>query len=65
MNEKKFIGRCKPGKFENQVDVGIKREDLEFLLNNLNADGWVNLRLNKGKDSGKPYIEFVQPKTTF
>lgn len=61
MSDKKFIGNCKPGKFPEQIEMGLRKEDVQFLMDNLNDKGWVNLRINKGRDSGKPYCEFIQP----
>jgi hypothetical protein len=59
MADKKFVGSCKPGKFENQVDIGFQQKDLDAMQNAMNEKGWVNVRLNCGKDSGKPYIELI------
>ncbi len=59
MADKKFIGRCKPGKYPEQVDIGLKQEDLDAMQNAMSAAGWVNLRLSKGKESGKPYMELL------
>ena len=64
MTEKQFVGRCKPGKFADQVDIGFTKDDLFKLNSMLNEKGWVNVRLNKGKDSGKPYLEIVVPRET-
>lgn len=57
--DKKFVGRCKPGKYDGQVDVGFTRDDLKLLEQNLNGKGYVNCRVNRGKESGKPYMEIV------
>ncbi len=58
---KKFIGRSKLGKYENQVDIGLQQKDIDLLEESLRngGTGWVNIRVNKGKDSGKPYAEIV------
>jgi len=58
MADKIFVGSCKKGKYENQTDIGFKREDLEKLTANLNAKGYVNARLSYSKE-GKPYMEIV------
>jgi len=58
MADKIFIGSCKKGKYENQTDIGFKREDLEKLTANLNAKGYVNARLSYSQQ-GKPYMEIV------
>lgn len=63
MSDKKFIGSCKPGKFPEQIEIGLRRDDLDFLLQNLNQSGYVNLRINKGRESGKPYCEYLPPTT--
>lgn len=62
MADKTFVGNCKPGKYPDQVDIGFKADDLNLLISSLNERGYVNLRLNKGKESGKPYLELVTPK---
>jgi hypothetical protein len=56
---KQFIGRCKAGKYENQVEIGFTIDDLRKLEESLNEKGWVNIRINKGKESGKVYAEIV------
>jgi hypothetical protein len=62
--EKIFIGRCVTGKYPDQVDIGFTQEHIDKLTQHLNEKGWVNCRVNKGKDSGKPYMEIVvyEPK---
>lgn len=64
MAEKKFIGNCKAGKYPDQVDIGLKTEHIDMLVDAIAASttGWVNLRLSKGKESGKPYIELLESK---
>lgn len=59
--DKVFIGICKPGKYEDQVDIGFKQEHLDKLQEFLDESpsGFVNCRLNKSKSSGKPYMEIV------
>lgn len=59
MADKKFIGRCKPGKYEDQVEIGLTRDDIEKLSNNLNEKGWVNVRVSKSKEKGTPYAEII------
>lgn len=60
-NDKVFIGICKTGKYEDQVDIGFKQEHLDKLQEFLDESpsGFVNVRLNKSKSSGKPYMEIV------
>lgn len=59
MADKKFIGNTKPGKYPDQVESGLQQKDIDLLQANLKDKGWVNIRVNKGKESGKPYIEIV------
>jgi hypothetical protein len=61
MRDKKFVGRSKPGKYPDQVEIGLQQKDLDLLQESLTngGTGWVNIRVNKGKDSGKPYAEIV------
>jgi hypothetical protein len=60
--EKVFVGRCKEGKYPDQIEIGLTKDDLLKLQENLSDKGWVNLRLNKGKTSGKPYLEIPPRK---
>jgi hypothetical protein len=60
MADKIFIGRCKAGKFPDQVDIGFTQKDIDALQANLNDKGWVNARVNKSRDKGTPYMEIVQ-----
>lgn len=64
MATKNFIGNCKPGKYPEQVDIGLKIDDVQKLLEAVQSSstGWVNLRLSKGKESGKPYMELLTPQ---
>ena len=64
MADKIFIGNCKAGKYPDQVDVGFNKEHIDKLYAALNDKGWVNVRVNKGKDSGKPYMEIVPAQAT-
>jgi len=64
MTDKIFVGRCVAGKYPEQVDIGFTKEHLDLLYSHLNEKGWVNARVNKGKDSGKPYMEIVVPELT-
>lgn len=59
MADKNFVGRCKPGKYEDQVEIGFTRDDIQKLFDALNENGWTNLRVSKGKTSGKPYAEII------
>lgn len=59
MADKKFVGRCKPGKFPDQVEIGLTMADIQLLMDNLNEKGYTNVRINKGKESGKPYAEII------
>ena len=59
MADKIFIGNCKAGKYPDQVEIGFTKDHIALLTKHLNEKGWVNARLNKGKDSGKPYLEIV------
>ena len=54
--DKVFIGICKTGKYEDQVDIGFKQEHIDKLQEYLDESpsGFVNCRLNKSKSSGKP-----------
>ena len=64
MADKKFVGRTKEGKYPNQIEIGMQQKDLDLLQSSM-LNGWVNIRINKGKDSGKLYSEIVelnQPK---
>lgn len=58
MADKKFVGRSKSGKYPEQVEIGLQQKDIDLLQENMKS-GWVNIRVNKGKDSGKPYAEIV------
>ena len=64
--EKEFIGYCKPGKYEDQVDIGLSPEHIKRIneLSKQSEKGWVNFRLAKGKTSGKPYMEVVAKSGT-
>lgn len=62
MTDRKFIGNCKPGKFDNQTEIGLQSKDIETLREHLNDRGWVNLRVSKNKE-GKPYCEIILPKS--
>jgi len=57
--EKKFVGRTKLGKYPDQVEIGLQQKDIDLLQANLSQSGWVNIRINKGKDSGKLYSEII------
>lgn len=61
MADKKFIGKTKLGKYPDQVEIGIQQKDIDLLQKELDSKGtgWVNIRMNKGKDSGKLYSEVV------
>jgi len=59
MTDKKFVGRCKPGKFPNQVEIGLTRDDIQKLLDNINEKGFINIRVSKSKDKGVPYAEII------
>lgn len=52
----KFVGNVKAGKFEDTFDIGFSRDHLQFMMEHLNDKGWVNIRMSKGKISGKPYM---------
>jgi hypothetical protein len=58
MAEKKFIGKTKEGKYPDQIEIGIQQKDIDLLQANL-KNGWVNIRINKGRESGRPYSEVV------
>ena len=60
--EKLFVGRCKPGKYPDQIEIGLTRDDIQKLFDALNEKGYTNVRINKGKDSGKPYAEIITPQ---
>ncbi len=59
MADKKFIGRTKEGKYPDQVEIVLQQKDIDLLIANINDKGYVNIRVNKGKESGKPYAEIV------
>jgi hypothetical protein len=59
MADKKFVGRTKLGKYPDQVEIGLQQNDIDLLQANLSQSGWVNIRVNKGKDSGKLYSEII------
>lgn len=59
MEDKKFIGTTKAGKYPDQIEIGLQQKDIDLLQANLSEKGWVNIRINKGKDSGKLYSEVV------
>ena len=61
MADKKFIGKTKLGKYPDQVEIGIQQKDIDLLQQSLTngGTGWTNIRVNKGKDSGKLYSEVV------
>ena len=61
MRDKKFVGRSKPGKYPDQAEIGLQQKDLDLLQESLTngGTGWVNIRVNKGKDTGKPYAEIL------
>jgi len=58
MADKKFIGKTKEGKYPDQIEIGIQQKDIDLLQANL-KNGWVNIRINKGRESGKLYSEVV------
>ena len=60
--EKNFVGRCKPGKYPDQIEIGFTKDDLDKMYAALNEKGWMNTRVNKGKESGKPYMEIITPQ---
>jgi len=62
MADKILIGRTKEGKYPKQVDVGLTRDDVQKLFDNLNEKGWVNIRSSVSK-AGKYYTEILQPKS--
>jgi len=39
--------------------IGLTQADIDLLRANLNDKGYVNVRMNKGKESGKPYAEII------
>jgi|JI8StandDraft_1071087.scaffolds.fasta_scaffold605918_2 predicted transcriptional regulator len=59
MADKRFIGKTKDGKYPDQIEIGLQQKDIDLLQANLSEKGWVNIRINKGKDSGKLYSEVV------
>jgi hypothetical protein len=61
MADKKFVGKTKLGKYPDQVEIGLQQKDIDLLQSNLSQSGWVNIRINKGKDSGKLYSEIINP----
>jgi len=64
MADKKFIGNTKAGKYPDQIEIGLQQKDIDLLQSSLNEKGWVNVRVNKGKESGKPYAEIVTAQAT-
>jgi len=64
MADKKFIGKCSLGKYPDQVEIGLTRDHIQALNEAIDSSttGWINLRINKGKDSGKPYCELLEVK---
>lgn len=64
-DEKDFIGYCKPGKYDDQVEIGLSPEHIKRIvaMGASSEKGWCNLRLSKGKDSGKPYMVILQSKS--
>lgn len=58
MADKKFIGRTKAGKYPDQIEIGLQQKDIDLLQQNL-KNGWVNIRANKGRESGKYYSEII------
>lgn len=59
MADKRFIGKTKDGKYPDQIEIGLQQKDIDLLQANLSEKGWVNIRINKGKDSGKLYSVVV------
>lgn len=58
-NNNKLLGRCevKPNNFGGvETRIGLTRDDLEYLLSNLNEKNWVNITLKTSK-AGNPYLE--------
>ena len=51
-----FLGSSKAiqTQFGAIVKLGFNREDLEYMLENLNAGGWINTEIKQTKE-GKPY----------
>ena len=65
MADKKFVGRTSLGKYPDQIEIGLQQKDIDLLQSSLSEKGWVNIRVNKGKDSVKLYSEIIEPKTPF
>ena len=59
MADKKFVGKTKEGKYPDQVEIGFQQKDLDLLQQSINEKGWVNIRVNKGRESGKYYTEIL------
>lgn len=59
MADKRFIGKTKEGKYPDQIEIGLQQKDIDLLQANLSEKGWVNIRINKGRESGKLYSEVV------
>lgn len=59
MADKKFIGKTKDGKYPDQIEIGLQQKDIDLLQANLSEKGWVNIRINKGRESGKLYSEVI------
>lgn len=58
-NDNKLLGSCetRPNNFGGvETRIGLTRSDLEYLTENLNEKGWVNITLKTSK-AGKPYLE--------
>jgi len=51
-----FLGSSKSveTKYGSIIKVGYSREDLEYMLENLNDNGWINTEIKQTKE-GKPY----------
>lgn len=61
MSEKKYVGKLNAGtnKFgEPEIRIGYKKEDLEFLLSQVDDRGWVNLYQRVARD-GRTYQVFI------
>lgn len=62
MSDKIFIGNVKVvnTKYGEMVKIGIPEKDFKAHV----KDGWLNVVLKKGKDSGKHYLELdtFEPK---
>jgi hypothetical protein len=52
MEQKIYVGGAteKSGNFGSFHKISFKREDLELMMQNLNAKGYVNLNMNKRKE---------------